>query len=927
MENYSKRFLSYFRLSLFILILILFSCDDSDPWQFVDQGDSTQIEGLDVSEGQSKIVGGNEAEVGAYPWMVSIEDKYGHFCGGSLIGDEWVVSAAHCFFIYKYDLWGNSEVVGKLNPSEVTVSFWRHNLEDEGIQVPVKSIQTHKFYDHDTNDNDLALIRLDLNNPSYNPEDFSKIKLDTGGEYSSYQEFASSYSSYNLKALGWGLISPYSFDLSETLQEVDLDIMSQDQYEDLEEDKLYTDFNESIMLGAGGFGKDAAEGDSGGPLFYCEFSNSDRNCVLVGITSWGPSCYPGNDCLGVYTKVAAFKLLLEEEMQEEVFSINSISDQIILIGNYLRVSTKMAGVGEKEDLEIILTSSNPDLVYDGFLDYNIKYPSLLGEDSYLEITYPRLTQAGETIISLIALYNGEKIERSFQLKVKDPQKFIIEPVPDQSGGVNSPLEFRTLINGVEERSDLEMTFTSSNPTLVSNESVSYFMTDFRPELDNFLYITIYPKLNQSGETTINLVFLYKDKEVKMSFKVKIEQPIYSLKTIYVSKDEEGDFSSIQTAINSISENALIIVSPGIYSEEHLYIRGKQNIMLKSEQGPDKTVLKSANSKNQIIYISSSRNIELDGFMIVSSNDRYGSAISSRSSSFTIKNSLIVGEELEESSMALLYCNGTYLNMSNVVISSNKSLDKIFIFFDGCQAVIKNSIIWGNELNDDSESIFQVTEDSDLSITYSCLQEIYPGDGNINQDPFLFDPFNGNYHLSLNSPCIDAGYPNEIDPDGTRKDMGVFYYDQTPITKEITLYPGWNLISLPVIPSDNDLGSIFPGIDTAYKYEHKFDSSFEYLESDYTKVDKLEPGVGYWISSSVEKTYTLTGLSVPEVVFLKEYSKERWHLLGGLTDIFQVETDFGNKIQGVYRYIDDHYESIEDNQIEPGVGFWLWLSED
>ena len=53
----------------------------------------------------------------------------------------------------------------------------------------------------------------------------------------------------------------------------------------------------------------------------------------------------------------------------------------------------------------------------------------------------------------------------------------------------------------------------------------------------------------------------------------------------------------------------------------------------------------------------------------------------------------------------------------------------------------------------------------------------PGEGSISADPRLVNPDSGDFHLEWNSPCIDAGDPDSPeDPDGTRADIGAFYFD-------------------------------------------------------------------------------------------------------------------------------------------------------
>ncbi len=79
-----------------------------------------------------------------------------------------------------------------------------------------------------------------------------------------------------------------------------------------------------------------------------------------------------------------------------------------------------------------------------------------------------------------------------------------------------------------------------------------------------------------------------------------------------------------------------------------------------------------------------------------------------------------------------------------------------------------------------------------------------GDGNIDSDPLFADPDNGDFHLTADSPCIDAGDPEApLDPDGTRADMGAFYFHQRDIEVEprelhFPPVPWGELDSLPVV---------------------------------------------------------------------------------------------------------------------------------
>uniref|UniRef100_A0A4W3H6T4 Serine protease 2 n=1 Tax=Callorhinchus milii TaxID=7868 RepID=A0A4W3H6T4_CALMI len=93
---------------------------------------------------RGKIVGGYECSIHSKPWMVSINIGY-HFCGGTLISDRWVVSAAHCC------------------PEYTTVILGDHNLYDiEGSEqiMYVEAIYWNQDYDYQTLDHDIMLVKL-----------------------------------------------------------------------------------------------------------------------------------------------------------------------------------------------------------------------------------------------------------------------------------------------------------------------------------------------------------------------------------------------------------------------------------------------------------------------------------------------------------------------------------------------------------------------------------------------------------------------------------------------------------------------------------------------------------------------------------------------------------------------------------------------
>ncbi len=130
---------------------------------------------------------------------------------------------------------------------------------------------------------------------------------------------------------------------------------------------------------------------------------------------------------------------------------------------------------------------------------------------------------------------------------------------------------------------------------------------------------------------------------------------------------------------------------------------------------------------------------------------------------------------------------------NPIIINNTIADNQAEFGGGidiwgyCEPEITNTILWGNTVTDGGNQVNIKDEYSIPNFYYCDIQGGqaafggFPHTGEyrdcIDSIPLFEDTLTGNYHLTENSPCIDAGDPTMFDPDGTRCDIGAFYYHQ------------------------------------------------------------------------------------------------------------------------------------------------------
>ncbi|XP_021180763.3 serine protease filzig [Helicoverpa armigera] len=236
-----------------------------------------------------RIVGGKSSTFGEWPWQVLVREStwLGLFtknkCGGVLITNKFVTTAAHCqpgFLASLVAVFGENDISGDFEPKKP-------------VSRNVRKVIVHRSYDAATFENDLALLELE-----------APIKFDAHIVPICMPPDEADFTGRVATVTGWGRLK-YGGSVPALLQEVQVPVIENSACQDMfqtagHSKKILKSF---ICAGYANGQKDSCEGDSGGPLVL---QREDGKWQLVGTVSHGIKC-AAPFLPGVYMRTTFYK--------------------------------------------------------------------------------------------------------------------------------------------------------------------------------------------------------------------------------------------------------------------------------------------------------------------------------------------------------------------------------------------------------------------------------------------------------------------------------------------------------------------------------------------------------------------------------------------------------------------------------------------
>ncbi|XP_022111139.1 uncharacterized protein LOC110990439 [Acanthaster planci] len=313
---------------------------------------------------RGKIIGGKVTEEGQAPWMALLWNtrENMHFCGGVLLNQRWVVTAAHCFVRFKYDIKDHMEV--RLGEYDL--------FKEEGTEriLRVEQLIINPEFDKDTYDSDIALLKLiqpvtytDFIVPICLPSEIRAMNL--------LQARTRGF------ITGWGRTAEITTTTTRYLRRVRLLVMDQRtcnaRHRDVITNRMFCAVSDDRPAA-----RDSCFGDSGSPFAV----RDDKRWFLIGLVSWGIGCarhrFPGvytrvhrythwinsligddtDTCAGLQERVSELTSQLTRQEEE----ISQLNEQLLIKERQLNESlSRSAQTTEQRDVPTTLDTTQPSV--------------------------------------------------------------------------------------------------------------------------------------------------------------------------------------------------------------------------------------------------------------------------------------------------------------------------------------------------------------------------------------------------------------------------------------------------------------------------------------------------------------------------------------------------------------------------------------
>ncbi|XP_058975829.1 brachyurin-like [Musca domestica] len=245
---------------------------------------------MPMVELEGRITNGELAKAGQFPYQVGLSLVFGNqgaWCGGTLISNRWILTAAHCTD----------------GADGVTVYLGAIDIKDNNekgqqrIYTSKSNIIVHEHWEPSTLTNDISLIKLPVViefNERIQPAALPKMD----GHYSTYEGDM-------VWASGWGRDSDAATSVSPVLRYIEVPVLKQSTC------KTYYlgSVTDKMICISGKDGKSTCNGDSGGPLVY----KHDGVNTVIGATSFGIALGCEKGWPGVFTRVTSYLDWIEEK--------------------------------------------------------------------------------------------------------------------------------------------------------------------------------------------------------------------------------------------------------------------------------------------------------------------------------------------------------------------------------------------------------------------------------------------------------------------------------------------------------------------------------------------------------------------------------------------------------------------------------------